>query len=103
MNTRAALLIIAPCFVAHIVAAQCDINSDGTVNIADVQMEIKQALGASPCTTDLNGDGKCDIRDVQRVVTAALSGTCNDSGPSADSKTTNSITLYEVDGVTQAN
>jgi hypothetical protein len=54
----------------------CDVNHNGVINIADVQLIINEALGM-PCTADVNGDGKCDIVDVQRVITATIGGTCN--------------------------
>jgi hypothetical protein len=54
----------------------CDINHDGVVNNADVQLAVNAALGLASCTADLDGDGRCDIVDVQRVVNAALGGTC---------------------------
>ncbi len=55
----------------------CDVNGDGLVNVADVQVAINQVLGVSPCTTaDLQQNGQCDVVDVQRVIIAALGGTC---------------------------
>ena len=59
----------------------CDLNGDSTVNIADVQMAINQALGQTACSNgDLQPDGQCNVLDVQRVVTAALGGPCT-TGP----------------------
>ncbi len=57
-------------------ASPCDLNQDGTVNVADVQREVTQALGVTSCTSDLNKDGVCNVVDVQRVVVAALGGQC---------------------------
>ena len=55
----------------------CDLNSDGSVNVKDVQLCVNQALGAASCTTgDVNGDGSCNVLDVQKVVNGALGGTC---------------------------
>jgi hypothetical protein len=55
----------------------CDLNGDGVVNGADVQLAISQALGTTACkAVDINSDGSCNIVDVQRVVNAALGGTC---------------------------
>ena len=71
------LLWVVQGLVAQAASSPCDLNSDGTVNTADVQLSINQSLGLSPCTADLNGDGRCDVMDVQRVITAALGGTCN--------------------------
>jgi len=46
----------------------CDVNRDGTMNVLDVQLEVNQALGITPCTSDINQDGQCNVIDVQRVV-----------------------------------
>jgi hypothetical protein len=51
----------------------CDVNGDGTTNVADVQLEVNMALGISPCT---NPSGTCTVVSVQRVVNAALGGQC---------------------------
>ena len=58
--------------------ATCDLNTDGSVNVLDVQLATNQALGSSACGTgDLNGDGSCTIVDVMRIVSASLGATCN--------------------------
>jgi hypothetical protein len=54
----------------------CDVNSDGTTNVVDVQQEVNQALGIATCKADINKDGQCTVVDVQRVVNAALGGQC---------------------------
>jgi hypothetical protein len=51
----------------------CDVNGDGTINVADVQLEVNMALGINPCT---NASGTCTVVSVQRVVNAALGGQC---------------------------
>jgi hypothetical protein len=55
----------------------CDINSDGVVNVVDVQLVLNQSLGLAACTADLDLNGTCDIVDVQRVINAALGGSCH--------------------------
>ena len=55
----------------------CDVNKDGTVTVADVQLMINMALGLTTDQCDLNGDGKVDIADVQIVINAALGLGCN--------------------------
>jgi hypothetical protein len=57
-------------------SSACDVNSDGSTNVADVQLEVNMAIGVAPCTVDINKDGVCNIIDVQRVVNAALGGAC---------------------------
>jgi hypothetical protein len=58
-------------------ASACDLNSDGLVNVSDVQLSVNQALGILSCTTgDLNGDGRCDVVDVQRIVNASIGLGC---------------------------
>lgn len=59
------------------VTSACDINGDGVVNAADVQLAINQALGLIPCNSaDLRHNGQCSVVDVQRVVNASLGGAC---------------------------
>jgi hypothetical protein len=58
-------------------ASACDLNSDGSVNGADVQLAINQSIGVSSCSTaDLDGSGQCNVVDVQRIVNAALGKSC---------------------------
>ena len=54
-------------------SSPCDVNGDGAINVADVQMEVNMALGIGSCT---NPSGTCTVTAVQRVVNAALGGTC---------------------------
>jgi len=57
-------------------ASPCDLNTDGIVNVLDVQSMVSQALGTTACTNRLDGGATCDVIDVQRVVNAALGGAC---------------------------
>jgi hypothetical protein len=57
-------------------ANKCDINTDGVVNVADVQLEINEALGLAPAVNDLNGDGSVNVADVQIEINAALGLGC---------------------------
>jgi hypothetical protein len=54
----------------------CDVYQTGTINVADVQSFVNQALGASAVTNDLDGDGTVNVLDVQIAINAAMSGTC---------------------------
>jgi hypothetical protein len=55
----------------------CDLNSDGVVNVLDVQIAVNQSIGAEPCgSADLNQDGVCNGEDVQRVANASLGQAC---------------------------
>jgi hypothetical protein len=56
--------------------SSCDLNNDGSVDAADVQSAINQALGTTACTGDLVGTGTCTVVDVQRVINASLGGIC---------------------------
>ena len=68
----ASCLSAAPGFVSA-----CDLNSDGLVNVIDIQLGIDQALGILSCTSgDLNGDSQCNVLDVQRIINAALGAGC---------------------------
>jgi hypothetical protein len=55
---------------------RCDVNTDGKVDVKDVQLMIDEALGAAPPSNDLNGDGVVDIVDVQIDIGAALNVGC---------------------------
>ena len=54
----------------------CDLNKDGTVNAADVQLAINMALGVTPCSAQIGGIGVCNVAVVQRVINAALGAAC---------------------------
>jgi hypothetical protein len=54
----------------------CDINMDGVVNVADVQLIINEALGVRAATNDLNGDGVVNVADIQIDINAALGLGC---------------------------
>jgi hypothetical protein len=55
----------------------CDLNSDSSTNVTDVQLCANQAIGAMTCSAgDINHDSSCNVIDVQRVVNAALGGQC---------------------------
>ncbi len=57
--------------------SDCDVNSDLSTNVIDVQSCVNQAMGVLPCNTaDVNNDNQCTVIDVQRVVNAALGGPC---------------------------
>jgi sugar lactone lactonase YvrE len=55
----------------------CDVNSDGSSNIVDVQLIINQALGITTAGCDVSGDGIVNIVDVQKVINAVLGLGCN--------------------------
>ncbi len=55
----------------------CDLNDDGVVNGADVQIAVNSAIGTATCVDgDLDGNGVCDAVDLQRVINAALGQPC---------------------------
>jgi hypothetical protein len=57
--------------------SSCDLNTDASVNVSDVQLSANKALGMAACGTgDLDGNGVCNVVDLQRIVTAALGGVC---------------------------
>lgn len=62
-------------------AAFCDLNTDGVVNVVDVQIAVNAALGLAPCGfADLAGSGVCNVVDVQRIINAALGFPCLTGG-----------------------
>ena len=58
------------------ISPTCDINGNGTVTVADVQLEINEALGTAPGGNDLNEDGVVNAVDVQIVINAVLNLGC---------------------------
>ena len=64
-------------YQGSVAANPCDLNQDGVVNSADVQIAVNQSIGVSACSSaDLNQDGQCNAVDVQRVVNAASGQAC---------------------------
>lgn len=52
-------------------SSACDLNSDQTVNGADVQMAVDMTVGRiSPCTANIVGAGVCNVVVVQRIANA---------------------------------
>jgi len=60
----------------QLVPSTCDINSDGTTNVADVQFIINEALGVNSALNDLNADGVVNVVDIQLVINAVLGLGC---------------------------
>lgn len=59
----------------------CDLNSDGVINLLDVQIAITQALAAAPCGgVGPTGGGACNVVDIQRIVNASLGASCRTGG-----------------------
>lgn len=53
-----------------------DVNSDGEINIADINAVIKMILLEAPVTPegDVNGDGEVNVADINAVITIILAG-----------------------------
>jgi hypothetical protein len=56
--------------------SNCDLNSDQTVNVSDVQIMINEALGVAAAINDLNHDGTVNVADVQLVINSVLGFGC---------------------------
>ena len=54
-------------------ASVCDVNSDGEVNIADVNAVIMLILTSGGNIGDVNGDGEVNIADINAIIDAILS------------------------------
>ena len=59
-----------------IVPLTCNFTGGATPTVADVQMMIDEALGLYPATFDLNKDGSVNIADVEVVAAAAIKDSC---------------------------
>jgi len=62
--------------VASTGGGACDLNQDGVVNVADVQLATNMDLGVLACPTDVNG-GVFNSTLVQQIVSAALGEGCS--------------------------
>jgi hypothetical protein len=65
------------------VTSQCDLKRNGTINVADVQLIINEALGVTQPVNDLSGDGVVNVLDVQIEMDAAAGLGCKQLTPSA--------------------
>jgi hypothetical protein len=74
----------------------CDLNSDGTVNVIDLQLAVNMEIGLLPCTADVDGVRVCNYVVVQRVANAVLGGPCvTDANPhSVDLTWTASVSAH---------
>ena len=54
----------------------CDLNSDGQVNVVDVQLAVAMDQGLLPCTATILGPGVCNETLAQDIAAASLGGTC---------------------------
>jgi hypothetical protein len=52
------------------------VTGDHTPSVADVRELINEALGVVPPVWDLNSDGSINVGDVQVVISAATGHTC---------------------------
>lgn len=64
------------CTTATIRPFSCDLNGDGAINVADVQILINEVLGIIPAVHDLNHDGAVTVADVQKLSNAVLGLGC---------------------------
>ncbi len=75
-STQAVLEVAAQQMTAIAELPACDLNKDGTTNVADVQLIVNEALGKNAPVDDLNGDGKVNIVDLMIETNAALGRGC---------------------------
>ncbi len=94
------LAILSALIPGLLATSPCDLNDDGVVNIADVQIAVNQVLGISACTMNLDGTGTCDVADVQRVIAAALGSACVVTPPNTPSTITLPIEVMGASGTT---
>ncbi len=71
-TTAATLAVIAA-------GSPCDLQQNGSITVADVQLLINQALGVTAPTNDLSADGLVNVVDVQIEIDAVLGFGCSAS------------------------
>jgi hypothetical protein len=54
----------------------CDVGQHGAITVSDAQEMIGEALGTNLPTNDLNVDGVVNAADVQIVLNGVLTGNC---------------------------
>jgi hypothetical protein len=54
----------------------CDLQRNGSIGVADVQLIINEALGVITARDDLNGDGVVNVIDIQTEINAVLNLGC---------------------------
>ena len=72
------VLLSAACLSIQAAALNgCDLNADGAVTPADVNLAIGMSTGAiTPCTANIIGNGICNVVMVQRVINASQGASC---------------------------
>lgn len=54
----------------------CDLNADGKVTQADVDLAVDMTVGRKPCIANVSGVNVCDASLIQTVINAASGGNC---------------------------
>jgi hypothetical protein len=62
---------------ANVAVYTCDLDSDGSATVADIQKMINEALGLAPPSNDLTYDGLITVADVQKVIDSTLGMGCS--------------------------
>lgn len=55
----------------------CDVTGDGQNTAADIAAIVSQIQKSTPAVVDLNSDGALDVQDLQIEIIAVLTGVCN--------------------------
>jgi hypothetical protein len=58
-------------------SSACDVQHNGNINVADVQLIINEALGVAPAVNNLSGDGVVNVVDVLIEINATLGLGCS--------------------------
>jgi hypothetical protein len=59
-----------------VTSKSCDVKQIGSFTIADLKYVINEALGVSSAGNDLNFDGVVNIADIQLVLNSVLTQVC---------------------------
>lgn len=77
-------------------AANCDLNSDGFVNVVDVQLITNQELGTATCAANIAGLNVCTDAVRTVVINAALGGQCHSVSLSWTASTSSNVAGYNI-------
>lgn len=94
------LLFSAVSTLAQTAVNRCDLNADGVVNKADVDLATNMSVGTASCTASVIAPGVCNVAMVQRVINATtgacVTGTVRSATLTWTASTTAGIVGYRI-------
>jgi fibronectin type 3 domain-containing protein len=92
----ASLTLFSPTAIQAQAVNACDLNSDGVVDVRDVQLATDMVLGVAPCTANAIGTAVCTPALYQLVTNATLGGPCHSVTLNWTASTSSNVIGYNV-------